>query len=90
MTREKLFEITSQHGLTLQVDRITTGTKSGGFHEYEFAGDRLVECRRAIAAEWGLQRSNMNEFVSVQTVTNPEHPDFNKLYLLVSSFWTGE
>jgi len=90
MTRAKLFEIAEQYGLSLQVDRIVTGEKSCGFHEYEFTGDRLIEARRAITAEWGVPHSNINEFVSIQTVTNPKHPDFNKLYLLVSSFWTDQ
>lgn len=86
MTRERLMEIATAHGLALSVDRITTAGKSGGFHTFEFAGPDVAKMNlaaHAIRAEWGVRL----DLCRVDLVTNPGHEDYGKPFLNVTSFW---
>lgn len=84
MTENRLHEIVQSFDLVKSVQRVTTGTESAGFNEYEFTGDfdNLKAARSVIRSEW-----NCPKFVTIECCHNLGHKDFGKPYLLVTSFY---
>lgn len=84
MTRQRLMEIALEHGLTLDVERVTTGTRNGAaFRTFEFTSssrESLVKAANDIRDGW----THTPGFVTVRVSDADWKP-----YLEVSSFYCG-
>ena len=84
MTRDRLFEIASAHGLTLGTERVTTGPVDGpAFREFEFIGalpEACADMAKSVRKEWNVTR----DFCAAR-ISDSDY----KAYVHVSSFWCG-
>lgn len=94
MNRKSIDEVVRAFGLTIAVDRITSGTSKAGFHQFEII-DKVLrwDAGRLREARDALRRAfpdHHKDFIQVLRVYNPENPDAGMPFLEVSSVYIAE